>query len=103
MNGQRSSLYRGTLTMLLCAILLSTIFCTTVLAGRHDAATGREDPSASQTLITGETLDPDGASPADGGGTGDPPNEGDPDDYDKIIVQFIVTLMASPVILGYIY
>ena len=102
MNGQRSSLYRGTLALFLCAILLSTIFCTTVLAGR-DAATGREDPSASQTLIAGETLDPDGASPADGGGSGDPPNEGDPDDYDKIIVQFIVTLMASPVILGYIY
>ncbi len=100
MKGQRSSLIRGTLALILCAILLSTIFTTIVFADRHTAAAGREDPTANQAGATISAPDPDGGMPTDGGsGNGDPPNEGDPDDYDKIVIQFVVSLVQSPLYL----
>lgn len=100
MNGQRSSFCRGTLALLLCAILLSTIFCTAVYAGRQSTASEQGDPSASQVLAASPAENPDGVLPGDGSGNGDPPNvDGDPDDYDKILVQVLVSFVRSPLFL----
>ena len=97
MNGQRSSLIRGALALLLCAILLSSVLSTMAFAGKGNSPVPQE-PAA------GPVLGPAGGTPGDGGGpggAGDPPTEGDPDDYDFVLVQIWVSLVESMLILIY--
>jgi hypothetical protein len=89
MKGQRTSFIRGTLALLLCAILLSTFFTSTVFGGRTDP------PEKHGSVVAKAPGSGDG-SPSDGGGNGDPPTDGDPDDYDKTIVNVWVMLLEIP-------
>ncbi len=89
MKGQRKVLIRGTLALLLCSLLLSTFFTATVFGGKSD-------PLADRDIVAPATTDPGDGALSDGGGTTDPPPDGDPDDYDKIILDFWVVLLEFP-------
>ena len=91
MKGQRLSVIRGTLALLLCAILLSTFLASTVSGGRTD-------PPVNKGPVVVKAPGPDDGGPNDGSGNGngDPPTEGDPDDYDKVIVSVWVALLEIP-------
>jgi hypothetical protein len=91
MKGQRTGLIRGTLALLLCAILLSTFFTTTVFGGRSDPPRNA-DPVVARTASQGD------GPLSDDGGTGDAPTDGDPDDYDKIVVDVWVLLVEFPLV-----
>lgn len=89
MKGQRTVLGRGTLALFLCALLLSTFFTTTVFGGKTDP------PTQSTPVVTAES-DPAEGCVGDGSGNGDPPPDGDPDDYDKMIANVWVMLLEFP-------
>jgi len=94
MKGQRTVLIRGTLAWLLCAVLLSTFFTATVFGGKSD-------PLADRDIAVPAAVDPGDTALSDGGGSTDPPPDGDPDDYDKIIVDFWVMLLEFPLIMTF--
>lgn len=93
MTGQRSGLLRGTLALLLCAILLSTVLSTLAYADKDDPS-GREP-------LRGPVFTPGEGGLGDGSGAGDPPTEGDPDDYDFVVVIIPVSWVGSALILIY--
>ncbi len=94
MNGQRFGLIRGTLALLLCAVLLSTLLAPTY------ANVKPEPPSSNGPALNDDgPVWGDGSSGDDGGGSGDPQNEGDPDDYDKILLEIWSILVEIPVFL----